>query len=121
MDRAHQTIRVVEKAERAYLDGTNEAKGISKSEYLFAMTEALELRDVHRAFQDHPSQELRDRLERALKEPVLPELEASKTRRPEHNVRIGSRSGTEAVRGQRGTCRARHTSQDFNQELPCRV
>ena len=59
---AHHAIRVLEKAERAFLNGTNQANGVSKSDYLFGLTEALELHDVYLAFRDHPPQQLCERL-----------------------------------------------------------
>jgi len=80
-DRAHHSIRVLEKAERAFVNGTTgAAAGISSSEYLFGLTEALELRDVYLAFRNHPAQQVRDRLIRALSGPVLPEAETAKSR-----------------------------------------
>ena len=45
-DRAHHAIRVLEEAERAFQSGTNHA-GMSKSDYLFGLTAALELHDVY--------------------------------------------------------------------------
>ena len=78
-DRAHHALRILEKAELAYLNQTNEA-GITKLDYLFGLTEALELHDVYLAFRDHPQEQLRDRLTRALKGPSLPEAEGTKNR-----------------------------------------
>ena len=51
-DRAHHVIRVLEETERAFQSGTNHA-GMSKSDYLFGLTEALELHDVYLAFNRH--------------------------------------------------------------------
>ncbi len=79
-DRAHRAIRVLEKAERAFLNGTNQADGISKSDYLFGLTEALELHDVYLAFRDYPPQQLCERLTRALSGPALPESETATSR-----------------------------------------
>jgi hypothetical protein len=76
-DRAHRAIRVLERSERAFLDGTT-GPDISKSEYLFSLTEALELHNVYLAFRDHPRQQLREKLTRALSGPALPEAEAAK-------------------------------------------
>lgn len=80
-DRAHNAIRILEKAQHAFanrLDGGD--AGISNSEYLFGLIEALELQDVYRAFRNHPPQALRERLTRALSGPVLPEAETVKNR-----------------------------------------
>jgi hypothetical protein len=79
-DRVHYAIRKLESAEQAFLSGTPQARGVSKSDYLFGLTEALELRDVYRAFRDHPPQHLRDRLTRALSGPHLPEAETTRNR-----------------------------------------
>ena len=79
-DRAHRAIRVLEKAERAFLNGTNQADGISQSDYLFGLTEALELHDVYLAFRDYPPQQLCERLTRALSGPALPESETPTSR-----------------------------------------
>ena len=78
-DRAHHAIRVLEKAERAFRDGTDRAAGVSKSEYLFALTEALELHDVYLAFREHSPHELCERLTRALSGPALPESETPRS------------------------------------------
>ena len=51
-DRAHHAIRVLEEAERAFQSGTNRSR-MSKSDYLFGLTEALELHDVYLAFHRH--------------------------------------------------------------------
>lgn len=79
-DRAHRAIRVLEKAERAFLNCTNQADGISKSDYLFGLTEALELHDVYLAFRDYRPQQLCERLTRALSGPALPESETATSR-----------------------------------------
>ena len=80
-DRGHNCIRLLQKAERAFQNGLDgEAAHISKSEYLFGLTEALELHDVYLAFRSYPSQELRTRLIRALSGPTLPEAETAKNR-----------------------------------------
>lgn len=78
-DRAHHVIRVLEEAERAFQSGTNRAR-MSKSDYLFGLTEALELHDVYLAFHRHPPQQLRERLTRALSGPSLPEAETAISR-----------------------------------------
>jgi len=49
-DRAHYSIRKLEGAQQAFLKGTARAEGVSRSDYLFGLTEALELRDVYCAF-----------------------------------------------------------------------
>ncbi len=79
-DRAHYVLRVVERAQHAFLDGANKAEGVSKSDYLFGLTEALELHDVYCAFRRHPSPPLRGRLIRALSGPALPAAETAKNR-----------------------------------------
>jgi len=75
-DRAHHSIRVLEEAERAFQSGKNRSR-MSKSDYLFGLTEALELHDVYLAFHRHPPQQLRERLTRALSGPALPEAETA--------------------------------------------
>lgn len=81
MDRAHYAIQKLQRAHRAFVDGTDHAAGVSKSDYLFALTEALELRDVFCAFRDYSQPaELRGRLIRALSGPPLPEAETRKNR-----------------------------------------
>jgi hypothetical protein len=94
MDRVHYAVRKLEKAQQAFLDGTEAAAGVSKSDYLFALTEALELRDVYRAFKDDLSHQLRDRLTRALSGPPLPEAETTKNR-DGRNVMFELALGTE--------------------------
>jgi hypothetical protein len=80
-DRAHNAIRILERAEHAFVNRIDGASaGISNSEYLFSLTEALELQDVYLAFRNHPTQALRERLTRALSGPVLPEAETPKNR-----------------------------------------
>jgi hypothetical protein len=80
-DRAHRAIRILEKAERAVQDQLEDSEaGISKTEYLFSLTEALELHDVYVAFQNHPVDKVRERLIRALNGPALPEHEAQNNR-----------------------------------------
>ncbi|HEY1659487.1 MAG TPA: hypothetical protein VGG14_14130 [Candidatus Sulfotelmatobacter sp.] len=93
-DRAHHALRVLKKAQQAFLDRTNKADGVSKSDYLFGLTEALELHDVYCAFRDHPPQQLRDRLIRALSGPVLPEAETA-TNRDGRNVMFELALGAE--------------------------
>jgi hypothetical protein len=78
-DRAHHAIRVLEEAERAFQSGKNRSR-MSKSDYLFGLTEALELHDVYLAFHRHPPQQLRERLTRALSGPALPEAETAISR-----------------------------------------
>jgi hypothetical protein len=80
MDRAHYAIEKLEKAEQAFAAGAEKASGVSKSDYLFALTEALELRDVYDAFRNHPPEQLRDRLVRAFSGPPLPAAETKKNR-----------------------------------------
>jgi hypothetical protein len=79
-DRAHGSIRKLESAQQAFLSGSPQANGVSKSDYIFGLTEALELRDVYCAFRDHPPHHLRERLTRALSGPHLPEAETIKNR-----------------------------------------
>lgn len=80
-DRAHRAIRILAKAEHAFQDQLEEsAAGISKTEYLFSLTEALELNDVYLAFRNHPAGQLRERLIRALSGPALPEHEVQSNR-----------------------------------------
>lgn len=79
-DRAHYAIRVVERAEMAFQTGVDtNTIGISKAEYLFALTEALELHDVYLALRNHDPVELRIRLTRALSGPALPDAETRKS------------------------------------------
>jgi len=80
MDRAHYAIRKLERAQQAHAEATEKAIEVSKLDYLFALTEALELRDVYCAFKDHPSDELRERLTRAFSGPPLPQAETKKNR-----------------------------------------
>jgi hypothetical protein len=81
MDRAHYAIEKLGKAQQVFEGGINRPTEISKSDYLFALTEALELRDVYCAFKDYPQPtELRDRLTRALNGPPLPESETRRNR-----------------------------------------
>lgn len=96
-DRAHHAIRVLEEAERGFQSGTNQA-GMSKSDYLFALTEALELHDVYLAFNRHPPQQLRERLTRALSGPALPEAETV-TNRDGRNVMFELALGAEWTLG----------------------
>jgi hypothetical protein len=78
-DRAHNAIRILEKAQYAFTNGLEDSEaGVSKTEYLFGLTEALELRDVYQTFRNNTSQELRKRLIRALSGPALPEAETEK-------------------------------------------
>ena len=79
-DRAHHAIQVLERAEQAFLSGTNRAADVSKSDYLFGLTEALELHDVYLAFRDHEPRVLCERLTRALSGPRLPGAETAKNR-----------------------------------------
>ena len=80
-DRTHRSINVLERAELAYASQSDaETAGISKSEYLFSLTEAFELRDVYLAFRNHPPEQLRERIARALSGPILPENETEKNR-----------------------------------------
>jgi hypothetical protein len=80
MDRAHYAVQKLEKAQQAHAEGLEKGAGVSRSDYLFALTEALELRDVYKAFKDHPPDQLRERLTRALSGPPLPEAETKKNR-----------------------------------------
>jgi hypothetical protein len=80
-DRAHRAIRIPEKAERAFQDQQEDsAVSISKTEYLFSLTEALELHDVYVAYRNQPADQLRQRLIRALNGPALPEHETQSNR-----------------------------------------
>lgn len=79
-DRAHHAIHVLERAEQAFLDGTNRAADVSKSDYLFGLTEALELHDAYLAFRDHAPGVLCERLTRALSGPLVPGAETAKNR-----------------------------------------
>lgn len=80
-DRVHRSISVLEKAEHAFVNGMDgAAAGVSKPEYLFGLTEALELRDVYVAFKNYPSEQLRNRLVRALDGPASPADETQKSR-----------------------------------------
>jgi hypothetical protein len=78
MDRAHCAVQKLERAHQAFVNDTDHAEGVSKADYLFALTEALELRDVYRAFRFHPPEQLCDRLNRALSGPLLPDAETAK-------------------------------------------
>ncbi len=80
MDRAHYAVEKLERAEEAFVKGSDRATGVSKSDYLFALTEALELRDIYCAFKKHPPDQLRERLTRALSGPLLPEGETTRNR-----------------------------------------
>jgi hypothetical protein len=80
MDRAHYAIQKLERAHEAFVKKTGKAVGVSKSDYLFALTEAVELQDVYRAFKNLTSDQLRDRLTRALSGPTLPGAEIAKNR-----------------------------------------
>lgn len=81
MDRAHYAIQKLQTSHQAFVDRTDHATRVSKSDYLFALTEAVELRDVYCAFNHHhQTAELRDRLTRALSGPHLPEAENQKNR-----------------------------------------
>jgi hypothetical protein len=54
-DRVHHAIRVLQRAQRAF--GSHKPSSrVSKSDYLFGLTEALELHDVYLAFHNHPPQ-----------------------------------------------------------------
>jgi len=80
-DRMHHAIRMLERAERAFLEPRNGAPPeSSKSDYVFGLTEAVELHDVFLAFRNHPPEQLRDRLTRALSGPPRPEEETAKSR-----------------------------------------
>jgi hypothetical protein len=79
-DRAHYALKKLRKAHEAFLNHPAQAEGISKADYLFGLTEAVELHDVYRAFKNHPPEQLRDRLARALSGPLLPDRETAKNR-----------------------------------------